>query len=187
MDVSSQVDSIVDNLVRDIETRLNVRVEALITKALEGRLDAIDYEAKINFLASRKLDNMIAEMEVDQASIQRRLDDVADIVINNVQSESRSLAITHVKNKLYNEVDVNQLVKEIVGVEIASKLATFAFPRGSIPGEAVASRGFEISGDNVRGGIIRNFSSNGIEDRSEQVQMTLLDQAVVVEIGRAHV
>ena len=101
MDVSSQVDSIVDNLVRDIEARLNVRVEALIAKALEGRLDKIDYESKINFLASRKLDNMIAEMEVDQASIQKRLDDVADTVINSVQSESRALAITHVKNKLY--------------------------------------------------------------------------------------
>jgi hypothetical protein len=181
MDVANQVDSIVNNLVRDIETRLNARVESLITQALQSRLDSIDYESKLNFLASRKLDSMIAEMEVDQASVQQRLDAVADTVINSVQTDARQMAITHVKNRLYNDLDVNQMVREIVGVEIAQKLGTFAFPPNSIPGEAVNSKKLVISGDNVSGGIIKNFASNGIDDKSSQVQMTLLDAGVVVE------
>lgn len=181
MDVTSQVDTIVNNLVRDIETRLNARVEALVTQALQQKLDAVDYEGKLNFLASRKLDTMISEMDVDQSGVQKRLDDVVEVVINNVQAEAKKLATDHVKQKLYSEVDVNQLVREIVGVEISSKLATFAFPRSSIPGEAVNSKNLVVSGDNIRGGTINNFNSNGIEDKSTAVQMTLLDQGVVIE------
>ena len=181
MDVANQVDSIVNNLVRDIETRLNARVEALVTQALQSRLDSIDYENKLNFLASRKLDSMIAEMEVDQASVQQRLDAVADTVINSVQSDARQMAMTHVKNRLYNDLDVNQMVREIVGVEISQKLGTFAFPPNSIPGEAINSKTLAISGDNVTGGIIKKFASNGIDDKSSQVQLTLLDAGVVVE------
>ncbi len=38
-----------------------------------------------------------------------------------------------------------------------------------------------ISGDNIVGGIITNFSSNGIEDRAEETQLTVLDNIVVIE------
>ena len=38
-----------------------------------------------------------------------------------------------------------------------------------------------ISGDNITGGIITNFSSTGMEDRAEETQLTILDGMVVIE------
>lgn len=181
MDVTQQVDSIVEGLVKQIETRLNARVDQMVQAALQERLDTIDYEKKLNWLASAKLDNLIAGMEVDQTRVQTRLDEVADQVVNGFEAETKRLATEHVKHKLYNDIDVNHVVREIVVTEISKKLATFAFPRGSIPGQAIDVRSLEITGDNVRGGIIKNFASNGIDDKSTNVQMTLLDQGVVIE------
>lgn len=181
MDITNQVDNIVENLVKQIEARLNTRVDNLVNEALSKRLDNIDYEKKLNWLASAKLDNLISGMEVDQSRVQERLDAVADVVVNNFGEETKRLATEHVKNKLYNEIDVNHTVREIVLTEISKKLATFAFPKASIPGEAINSQSLTISGNNVRGGVIQNFNSNGIEDKSTQVQMTLLDAGVVVE------
>lgn len=181
MDITNQVDSIVENLVKQIETRLNARVDALVNEALSNRLDNIDYEKKLNWLASAKLDNLISGMEVDQTRVQERLDAVADVVVNNFEAETKRLATEHVKHKLYNEIDVNHTVREIVLSEISKKLATFAFPKSSIPGDAINAQSLVISGNNVRGGIIQNFNSNGIEDKSSAVQMTLLDAGVVVE------
>lgn len=181
MDITNQVDSIVENLVKQIETRLNARVDNLVNQALGERLNAIDYEKKLNWLASAKLDNLIAGMEVDQSRVQERLDAVADVVVNNFESETKRLATEHVKHKLYNEIDVNHTVREIVLTEISRKLATFAFPKSSIPGDAINAQSLVVSGNNVRGGIIQNFNSNGIEDKSSSVQMTLLDAGVVVE------
>ena len=181
MDITNQVDTIVNNLVRDIETRLNTRIDNMVAQALIQRLDSIDYESKLNWLASAKLDNMLGNMDVDQTRVQQRLDAVSDTVVNNFEQDARRLAAEHVKNKLYNEIDVNHVVKEIVLTEISKKLATFAFPKSSIPGEAINATSLQITGNNIRGGIIKNFSSAGIEDKSTQVQMTLLDEGVVIE------
>ena len=52
MDITNQVDTIVNNLVRDIETRLNTRIDNMVAQALIQRLDSIDYESKLNWLAS---------------------------------------------------------------------------------------------------------------------------------------
>jgi hypothetical protein len=181
MDVTKQVDSIVSNLVRDIESGVNSRIDNLIIQALTKRLEDFDYEKKINYLASIKLDGVIANMNVDQERVQARLNEVADTVVNNFDGEARRLATDHVRTKLHNDIDINAVVREIILVEISKKLSTFNFPRNSIPGEAVDSRKLEISGNNIKGGIIKNFSSSGIDDRSTEVQMTLLDQGVVVE------
>jgi hypothetical protein len=181
MDITNQVDTIVNNLVRDIETRLNSRVDTLVTRVIEERLNNIDYETKLNWLASAKLDNLISEMELDEATVQRKLDSVADVVVNSVQEEAKRTANDIVRNRLYNDVDVNELVRNVISEELAKRLTSFTFPDRSIPGSAVNPTGLSLTGNNIQGGIIKNFNSSGIEDKSSEVQITLLNEAVVVE------
>jgi hypothetical protein len=69
MDITQSVDSIVNNLVRDIETRLNNRVDDLVTRGLAHAIEDIDIEEILNWLASTKLDSLISEMEVNQSTI----------------------------------------------------------------------------------------------------------------------
>ena len=181
MDITSQVDTIVANLVRDIETRLNSRVDNLVKKVLEERLDAVDYDSKLNWLASAKLDNMISDLEVDSSGIQKRVDAVADAMVNNIEAEARKVTMEYVRTRLHNEVDVNKLVRDVIVDELTKKLKSFTFPERSIPGNALNPQGLVLTGNNIVGGVIKNFNSVGIEDRSSDIQMTLLDEGVVIE------
>jgi len=181
MDITQSVDSIVNNLVRDIEARLNDRVSTLITRVLEERLANIDLDSRINLLASAKLDHLMSGLEIDQKSVSDRIERVADAVIVSIEGDSRQMARELVRNKLYQETDLNKMVRDVVAEELMKRLGKFDFPPRSIPGLAVNPQGLELTGNNIVGGVIRNFNSSGIEDKSTEVQMTLLDQAVVIE------
>jgi len=180
MDVTQQVDSIVENLVRGIETRLEKRVEQVVGTFLEQKLANFDYEKKLNWLASVKLDGLIAGLEINKTNVEQRLDAVTDVLVNNIGTECSRLSKDKILNHLQN-IDVSHVMRELVTAEIGRRMDTVQFPPQSIPAAAINVSGLQMTGDNITGGIIQNFGSTGIDDRSSKVQMTLIDEGVVVE------
>ena len=81
MEPITEVDNLVDGLVQKIEARVLSRLETLITQSIAQKLDTIDYDKKVNYLASAKLDNVISSMEVDQLRYSSRV--VAPIVCSS--------------------------------------------------------------------------------------------------------
>lgn len=181
MDVTAQVDSIVENLVRGIETRLEARLEQSVIAFLETKLEAVDVEKKLNWLASVKLDNLIGSLSIDQTTVQQRVDAVTDTVVNGIEAECRKTSLERIRHRINSELDINKLVKEVLSSELQSRINEIDFPAGSIPGTAINAASLHITGDNIQGGIIRNFGSSGIQDLSDNVQLTLLNEAVVIE------
>lgn len=181
MDVTAQVDSIVENLVRGIETRLEARLEQSVIAYLETKLQAVDVEKKLNWLASIKLDNLIGSLSIDQTTVQQRVEAVTDTVVNGIEAECRKTSLDRIRHRINSELDINKLVKEVLSSELQSRIKEIDFPAGSIPGTAINAASLQISGDSIQGGIIRNFGSSGIQDLSDNVQLTLLNEAVVIE------
>jgi hypothetical protein len=181
MDVTAQVDSIVENLVRGIETRLEARLEQTVTAFLQTKMDAVDIDKKLNWLASAKLDNLIGSLSIDQSTVQTRLDSVTDVIINGIEEECKKSSLDRIRYRINNELDVNKLLREVLTSEIESKLKEFTFPEQSIPGKSINTSSLGLTGDNIQGGIIKNFGSTGIQDLSNSVQLTLLNEAVVIE------
>jgi hypothetical protein len=64
---------------------------------------------------------------------------------------------------------------------VADRMSEFVFPSNSIDPAALKLQDLKITGDNVNGGIIENFSSTGIDDRASQVALTILDDSTVIE------
>jgi hypothetical protein len=60
-------------------------------------------------------------------------------------------------------------------------MSDFVFPANSIDPAALKLLELKITGDNLSGGIIENFSSTGIDDRASQVALTILDDSTVIE------
>ena len=180
MDVTQQVDSIVENLVRGIEVRLEGRVEEAVSRYLENQLLNYDYESKLNWLASLKLDSMISQIEINKHSVEKRLDAVSDVVISNIETECKRLATDSVRSRL-GDIDVIKTVRDIVSQELLRHVTDLTFPEHSIPGTAVDPTGLNLSGNNVSGGIIKDFNSDGIQDASTRMQMTITDEGVIVE------
>lgn len=181
MDVSTQVDSIVQNLVKDIETRLNAAVEKTVNSQLTQRLENFDFEKRLNLLASLKLDNIMADLQIDKSQIQTKLDNVSSIIVNEIESDCRKNANDLIRTKIYNDLDINTIIREVIASELDKKITTINFPPNSIPAISLNQNGLSISGDTIHGGIIKNFSSTGIDDRSNDVQMTLIDEGVIIE------
>ena len=79
------------------------------------------------------------------------------------------------------QIDLTKAINEAVTRELAGLIKNVSFPDGSIPGPAVSLQNFLITGDNVVGGIVKNFGSTGIQDNATNCQVTILDEATVVE------
>ncbi len=181
MDVTAQVDSIVENLVRGIETRLEARLEQTVTAFLQSKLDTVDVDKKLNWLASVKLDALIGDLSIDSAMVQQRVDAVTDTVVNGIEAECRRSSLERIRHRINSELDINKLVKEILSSELDARITHLNFPEHSIPGSSIDVHSLHMSGDSIQGGIIKNFGSTGIQDLSDNVQLTLLNEAVVIE------
>ena len=181
MDIAGQLDSIVAALLTQVEKRLDQQIETLVNAKLQQALENFDYESRLNYLASVKLDNVIAGMDIDRAAITTRLHDVTDTLINGIAEESRNLAAAQVRQRLAVDIDIPMILREEAAIEIRKVATHLEFPERSVPAKALNTDGLNISGDMIKGGVIKKFSSTGIDDRSSQVQMTLLDEGVVIE------
>lgn len=79
------------------------------------------------------------------------------------------------------QVDVKQIIRGYVDYTLKSMITEVKFPDSSIPGNALNFDKFLLNGNNIEGGIIKKFGSTGIQDNATQCQVTILDEATVVE------
>jgi hypothetical protein len=74
--------------------------------------------------------------------------------------------------------EIKQYIEEFVTARL---LKRDKYPTASIPATAIRQREITITGEQVQGGIIANFSSTGIDDRASECVLTLMDDVTVVE------
>ena len=183
MDINEQLQPIVagliDNLKVSIEQELQDKVSAeVIKKIASTELDAV-VEQLVKKQISDRLNNFnFADTSREQltAQIAKITADVNKSVVDKANSQ-----IAHEIKRQLAIIDLNLIVNEIVKNKLADIIKLQNFPSQSISHTAVNFQGFNLSGDNINGGIIANFGSTGIEDRASFVQMTLMDHAVAFE------
>lgn len=79
------------------------------------------------------------------------------------------------------QIDIRQVVRQYVDEALAGLITKVNFPDSSIPVKSIDLTGVNISGNNIVGGVIRKFGSTGIQDNATDCQVTILDQATVIE------
>jgi hypothetical protein len=77
-------------------------------------------------------------------------------------------------------IDFNGTVIKTLTAIIEARLKDYTFPNSSINSSAIKFNN-QISGNDIAGGTISEFSSTGIEDKSNNIQVTILDSHTVVE------
>ena len=113
---------------------------------------------------------------------------IVDALVNNVlasmveeiQVQSKSQILSELRARL-NDIDFERVVRDSVENYIKTCLEKMDFADASIPGAAVKTDTLRVSADNITNGIIKNFSSTGIDDKASQCQVTVLDDFTVVE------
>lgn len=183
MDIKDQIQPIVASLVENLQVSIEQEVR-----------DSISQEI-VNRVASAELSQIIDQVITDQLSVRLKKYNIeattetklASIVNQLTQQIEKSLAtaankqITEDINRKLAQLDITSAIANLVEKKLGDTIAVGNFPPNSIPHTSVNFRECKFSGSQIRGGIIENFGSTGIEDRATKVNLTLLDHASVFE------
>lgn len=96
-----------------------------------------------------------------------------------IAEQVKQTVTQYVKDEL-SSISVKSIVEQMIKDQIDIKFKDFDFPKESISSNAI-NWVDNLSGSKIAGGIIQNFASTGIDDKSSSVQLTVLDDHVVVE------
>jgi hypothetical protein len=179
MDINEQIQSITTDLMESVRTELRGKISDEVTKAVNVET------------LTKNIDNIITqrlEERVIEYNIEAKTRDQLDQILTKISSQlSKSITIT-ANEQIAKEVarrvaimDTTSVIKGIVEAKIGALVQTGAFGQASINHSSIDFNGFKFSGDMIKGGIVENFGSTGIDDRSTEVQLTILDNAVAFE------
>lgn len=180
MDISKQLESIVSSIVENVQTRVSQQVGDLVKNELATQLESFDYTTVISQLAGAKVAEKIASLEFDEQAVQKQINAATSVIINDINTRA-SEQITAVISQKVGQTDFNAQLCNSLTTVLNTRLKDYAFPEDSIPAKSVKLSDVVLSGSQIRGGIIENFGSTGIDDRSTGCVITVLDSAVVVE------
>lgn len=176
MQIGDQLTTIVQSIVDEIKSKVDAELASTIATELAAQISAYDFDSKLAELASPAVTKKIAEFPIDTAHINAEIGRIGAATITNLKDTIAAQVAVAAKEYVDN-IDVVPLINSALTAYITS----VKFPAGSIAAQAVNFNDFTLSGDHVRGGIIAEFGSTGIDDRATQCQLTILDNAVVIE------
>lgn len=180
MDLNLHLNKVVEGLVTDITANVLVRVDSVISAAINNRLASYDFASHIQEAASAAFEKRVGEYTLDPKKLENRVVDKIRDTIAAAESKTKELVEAKVQESL-SLVDFQRAITDSVSTIVADRMQEFVFPPNSIDPSALKLLELKISGDNISGGIIENFSSMGIEDRASQVALTILDENTVIE------
>lgn len=180
MDLNEHLGKIVEGLIADITSNVLVRVDSVISSAVNNRLASYDFGAHIQEAASAAFEKKVSEYTVDNKKLENRIVDKIRSTIDQSETRTKELIQNFVTDGL-SKINLTKAVTDSVGTAISDKISEYSFPPNSIELSAIKLKDLSISGDQVKGGLIENFSSTGIDDRASGVCLTLFDEATVIE------
>ena len=183
MDINEQLQpviaSLIDGLRVSIESELRDKLsEEIIKKITNAEINSIIEESVAKQISSQvdKFDFINASQE----QLTLKVAKITDQINNTLAAEANKQINSFITQRLA-QVDINSLISSLIGNKLSTMLDSRNFPPQSIPQTAVDFNGLVLTGDHIKGGIIEQFGSTGIEDRATGVQMTLMDHATAFE------
>ena len=117
---------------------------------------------------------------MNSANLHEVTSELTNTFVQNLQEQISKQVTADVMRKL-GSIDIEQLVGLHVNQVVTQRIKETVFPEGSINASALNLDGLTISGDHILGGIIKKFGSTGIQDSANNCQVTIIDEATIVE------
>jgi hypothetical protein len=182
MDIDTHVNSIVEQIITDITSKVQAQVATVISQKIDEALTVIDYTSILADKLSQRLDAKLATLPIDATSIQLELGKRVTALSETLAEQVRLRSISEIADSVAREVtgiNFNDTFQTTLLTAIQNRQVTF--PDQSISFNSIDFNGFKINGDIISGGIITKFGSTGIDDQSTACQVTILDDVTVIE------
>ena len=182
MNIDDNVNSIVKNIVDQITTQVQTQAMSAINDKIAEVIAAIDVTPILAKTLSQKIDDKLSQLPIESGTIEAELKSRINALAGTISADVQAQSVNEIKNTvgtIVNGMDFQTLYKSTILSAIKNK--EIDFPIGSIPFNAVNLEGATFTGENITGGIIKNFGSTGIDDQSTACQLTIMDDITVVE------
>jgi hypothetical protein len=183
MNINEQLQPIVATLIDNLKVSLEAEVRNTITQEIINRVASTELSTIIDAVIKEQLSARLLKYNVE-ATTQTQLDGLVKQLTSQIESSLALAANKKIADDIGRklaQLDINSAINNLVEKRLGSLVELGNFPQGSIDHTSVNFNGFKLSGHQVKGGIVENFSSTGIEDRATKVTLTLLDRASVFE------
>lgn len=183
MDINEHISQIATELLNNLQTSLNNELHNQISTEVLKKAASVELDSIVTNVVTKHLERYILNNNfaaTSNAEITR--------ILNETTSHINIVLVDAAKDKIKTDIeqglaklDLRELVGNIAKTHVTELLTNFSFPSSSIPHSAINFSGLSLTGDMVKGGIISKFSSTGIEDRANAVQLTIMDNSSVFE------
>ena len=180
MTVNDSFQNLVDDLTQQALVRAQESIHSNISESVNQKLDLMLSAESINRLVISRVEQQLHQFTPDLSNFEAGLQTVADNILNGLDATVNK-KITQQITELIRDIDVNALVHQSIESRLQQHNYTIPFATHSIQSSAIDITDLKITGDNIVGGVIKNFASSGIDDQSNSCQVTLLDQGAVFE------
>jgi hypothetical protein len=182
MDISDNVNSIVQGIVAQITAQVQQQAMTAIQQTINNVVASIDSTSMMSTLLGQKIDETLVRLPISTDKIESQLlaqvNTLTTSLAQTVQTQAVASAIESI-NAQINQIDFVQLCRATLISAIQQQ--TLQFPTASIPGSAIDQATINLSGNSIAGGIIKNFGSTGIDDKATGCQLSIFDEVTVVE------
>lgn len=176
MDISNQLNTVVESIVSEIKSKVVQEVQATIADTVERAVKNYNFDAKISAITDGKVKDKVDQYVIDTSAINARIGEAGAAAIDRLTKSIDEQAVKIIQGHV-TQTDMSPLIEQ----SLKTFFKTTSFPKGSINADALRFDDVKISGDRIAGGIIEEFSSTGIDDRATKCQLTITDNAVVIE------
>jgi uncharacterized protein (DUF1778 family) len=175
---------IFENLVTDITAKVLEQVQqqaqTVIADAVNQRINGMVDSNYIMSSIEERINNAIVQFKPDQASIDNNINTLITQIVNGLSTDVNVRMNRMIQDKI-NEINLSDFVGEHITSKLDPEKLTYPFPNNSIDVSAVNTSNLTVTGDQIIGGVIKNFGSTGIDDQSTECRVTILDQGTVFE------
>lgn len=166
----------VQEITNMLKTEIKSRVDAEFDNANVINLMSQQFlsasDEKIGATVNNMLNNMIRD---------GKLMDLVESNLRKGLQEKLDEEVARRASSLLSSMDIGSLINSKLNEFMDTRIRTFKLPNASIPLEALDLTNLTLPANKISPGVFKNFTSSGIEDIANDVQLTVMNDMVIVE------
>jgi len=183
MDINQQLQPIIAGIIQDLKTQINTELRQQLSEEIVKTIATTELASIINDTVAAQIQTRLDKFDfvgTGETELKIAFKQITDQVNKGLAATANKQITDWVSQKLAG-VDIRSAVETVVQTAIGENLKGTTFPEESISHTSINFKGVQLTGDNIKGGIIERFGSTGIDDISTSVQMTVMDNGVAFE------
>ena len=175
---------IFENLVTDITEqvlqKIQQQINPAVVESVNQRLESLINTDYINKTINDRVNSAVVNFHPDMSVVEKNIEALTTqwAVLVNAELNTR---VDKLIGERLNSVDLTSLITGSIDSKLDPSRQTYPFSPKSISIDAIDTATLRITGEQIDGGVIKNFGSTGIDDQATGCKVTILDQGTVFE------